>query len=182
MARFNWGSNRYVSDKPYSANPSKAASDTHAFVKQLSMLEKSNKINALYSKLKKAYDLLCSLYAAENRFDETLTSWLNVANNILFYNLIVLRAYNKKLYSMLGTHCKNDITSLLLNNFDQDIANAFDKLFDCLYRYIDSFESLRDSTMYSWILRDIEPNTYNQLYTTTIPTIIQSYSSCKLPS
>lgn len=169
--------NRYVSDKPYSANPSKAASGTHAFVKQLSMLEKSNKINALYSKLKKAYDLLCSLYAAENRFDETLNSWLNVANNILFYNLIVLRAYNKKLYSMLGTHCKNDITSLILNNFDQDIANAFDKLFDCLYRYIDSFESLKDSTMYSWILRDIEPNTYNQLYVTTIPIKIQSYSS-----
>lgn len=92
--------------------------------------------------------------------------------HLLFYNIYILAAHNKKIYSPYMTFVKKDMagTPWLMSN--QTIANYFDKFYDTLYKFLDTVKPARISDIYLWIIRDTAPDTYQKLYNYSIRSFI----------
>lgn len=142
---------------------SKVPSPNKELFNKLHQTEMQYDMGALYNQLQKTHESLCALYAAENRYDEMLDAWLRISYDILHNNIFPLRAYNGKLYSQYGTHCKKNIVKTVAKNFNKNLAYTFEEFFDSLYEYIDFFKDLKDCSLYLWVLRDEDPDTYEKL-------------------
>lgn len=175
--------NDFLKKESTTKHKSKADSPNYELFQKMDITEELAKNGDLYNGLQKTYTYLYSLYAAENRYDKTIDSWINIAKNILFDHFIVIKAYNKKIYCQSGAHCKKDISAYILDKFNQEMAHAFEKFFDKLYKYIETMENLKDSLMYLWILCDSDLDTYNKLLPSSIPFIVhQELSSSNTPT